>query len=201
MNVRQFLFLISWLLFLLYAMFLAPDGNQGYLNQLITMDEPDAFLLMVFSFLGIYPVAFAALVLGEDDSRVPLWPFVTGAFMLGAFALMPYFFLSKARKTRKVRTPGWMRKGLHSRFLLFLLMAGTISLFCYGMVQGSFSSYIQAYQASQFVHIMTIDFFVLTALSVFVIYWRERRHGRSNGLHWLGCVPIVGILAYLLKRS
>ncbi|WP_226580985.1 hypothetical protein [Halobacillus litoralis] len=201
MTKRRIIFLIAWTLFILYAVFIAPDGNQGYLDQLINMDDPDPLLLMVFSFLGIYPMVFASFLLGEDDSRVPVWPFVIGSFMLGAFSLMPYFFLSEAESSRTVRTPDWLIKVLRSRVFLVVLMAGTVVLFFYGVTQGSFATYGEAFQSSQFVHVMTIDFFVLTGLSVFVIGWRERKYGRSEKKQWMGCVPIIGTLIYLYQTD
>ncbi|MYL30834.1 MULTISPECIES: hypothetical protein [Halobacillus] len=199
MKRRRSLFFILWMLFILYAVFTAPDGNEGYLTQLIQMDDPDPMLLMVFSFLGIYPLAFAAFLLGEDDDRVPVWPFVIGSFMLGAFALMPYFFLAGNGSDRKVRTPGWIIRVLRSKVLLLIMSLGTAALFLYGMTAGRPDEYGNAFRVSQFVHVMTIDFFVLTALSVYAIYWRERKYGRENQKHWTGCLPIIGMLAYLVR--
>nr|WP_246363926.1 hypothetical protein [Halobacillus locisalis] len=180
---------------------MAPNGNQGYLNQLITMNDPDPLLLTVFSLLGVFPTAFAILLLNEDDSRVPAWPFVLGSFMLGAFALMPYFFISRAESTRTLRTPIWIGKSLDSILFKALLFTGTVALIVSGLTQGSASLYGQAFRQSQFVHVMTIDFLVLTGISMFVIYWRERKHGRFNQMYWLGCVPVVGFLAYLLIKE
>lgn len=200
MTIRKSIFFISWIAFIAYAVYFAPNGNQGYLHQLMTMDDPDPFLLMVFSFLGIYPLVFSALLLEEDDAWLPLWPFVLGMFMLGAFALMPYFFLSKGKTSRKRRTPKWLSKGLQSSIFTTLLMIGTVALCLYGVIQGDFQLYLEAFQTSQFVHVMTIDFFILTTLSYFVIYWRERKNGQVNQLHWLGFMPIVGAILYLIKK-
>ena len=201
MTIRKSIFFISWIAFIAYAVYFAPNGNQGYLHQLMTMDDPDPFLLMVFSFLGIYPLVFSALLLGEDDSRLPLWPFVLGMFMFGAFALMPYFFLSKGTHKGKGRAPRWLLKGLYSRIFYMLLITGTVALFLYGMTQGNFKLYLEAFQISQFVHVMTIDFVVLTILSIYVMYWKECRNGRSNQKHWLGIVPILGALLYMMQKN
>ncbi|RWZ58894.1 hypothetical protein EQV77_08025 [Halobacillus fulvus] len=198
MTSRKTFFLVFWLLFIGYAWLIAPNGDQGYLNQLITMDDPDPLLLTVFSLLGIFPMAFATILLNQDDSRVPVWPFVIGSFMLGAFALIPYFFLSSTKGERNsVRTPGIIRRFLNARVYRFILLTGTIALVIYGLTAGSFALYQQAFETSQFVHVMTIDFFVLAGLSVFVIYWNERKKGIENQLFWLGFVPVVGFLAYI----
>ncbi|WP_079477869.1 hypothetical protein [Halobacillus salinus] len=201
MTSRRELFFICWVAFIIYAVFLAPDGNEGYLQQLMTMDDPDPLLLTVFSLLGIYPAAFAVVLLSEDDSRVPAWPFVIGSFMLGAFALIPYFFISSGNSVRKVRTPRVFLKFLQSIGLKSLLFAGTIALMIYGMIQGSAALYTQAFQVSQFVHIMTVDLVVLTLLSIYVIFWRERKHNRSNNRHWVGIIPVIGLLSYIIMKK
>ncbi|MBX0357675.1 hypothetical protein K2225_08240 [Halobacillus sp. Nhm2S1] len=197
--MRQMIFLTGWIAFLLYAFFLAPQGSSGYLQQLMKMDEPDPLLLMVFSFLGIYPLVFVALLIGEDRSRLPLWPFLLGMFVLGAFALMPYFFLSKTREMKRGRIPDWFVKVFHTRFFIFVLMAVTAALLWHGLVSGDGQAYWRAFQTSNFVHVMTMDFVVLTLLSIFVIYWKERRNGRANQRHWFGAIPIFGALVYLLQ--
>ncbi|WP_159786792.1 hypothetical protein [Bacillus sp. N1-1] len=47
-------FLILWLGLILYSVFLAPDGNGSYLSNLLTMNDPDAGLLAMFSLLGVF---------------------------------------------------------------------------------------------------------------------------------------------------
>lgn len=150
MRLRQILFLVGWMVFICYTIFLAPKGNHGYLDQLLTMNDPDPFLLMVFSFLGIYPLVFVALLIGEDRSRLPLWPFLSGMFLFGAFALMPYFFLSKARNIKDGRMPYWLVKVFQTRFFIFVLMAVTAALLWYGISKGDFLSYVRAFQTSNY---------------------------------------------------
>ncbi|GEN54538.1 hypothetical protein [Halobacillus faecis] len=201
MRLRQMIFLTGWVVFILYALLLAPDGNLGYLNQLITMNDPDPFLLMVFSFLGIYPLLYVALLIDEDRSGLPLWPFLLGMFMLGAFALMPYFFLSRARNKREGRIPYWLVKVFHARMFISFLVVVTIALLWYGVSQGYFWFYWHDFQTSNFVHVMTIDFMVLSILTIFVIYWKERRYGKVNRMHWFGSIPILGALFYMFIRK
>lgn len=201
MNGRRTFFLMVWAGFIFYAFSIAPDGNQGYVEQLLTMKQPDPLLMVVFCLLGIYPMTFAIVLLSEDDRRIPAWPFVVGSFMLGAFALLPYFFLSKRRVERQVRTPSVLLNFLNSTILKTLLFSGTMALMGYGMTKGSASFYREAFQQSQFVHVMTMDFFVLTFLAVFVIFSKERKHGRKNQWHWLGMIPVVGFLAYTLVEK
>ncbi|ELK48482.1 hypothetical protein [Halobacillus sp. BAB-2008] len=196
---RMIVFMV-WTAFILYAVLAAPNGNAGYLESLIKMDDPDPSLLMVFSFLGIYAMIFAALLLEEDDSKVPAWPFVIASFFLGAFALLPYFLFASGRAEGRIRIPNRLIQLLHSKAFLLLLGTGTTALFLYGVSAGDFELYGKAFRTSQFVHIMTVDFIVLTLLSVYLIYWKERRHGSENMRHWIGMVPMIGALVYLFKK-
>jgi hypothetical protein len=195
---RRYIFLALWAAFVLYAWLIAPSGNEGYLQQLMTMEDPDPLLLMVFSLLGIYPAVFAIIILSHDNSRFPAWPFVVGSFMLGAFALMPYFFLSNTKDHRPNRMPSWLQKLLESTLVHLLLLLGSLVLIFNGFLKGDFSLYSQAFEISQFVHVMTIDFFVLTGLSIYVIGWDQEKRGGKRYWSWIGMIPILGVLLYIV---
>ncbi|KHE67479.1 hypothetical protein [Halobacillus sp. BBL2006] len=198
MTNRRYIFLALWAAFVLYAWQIAPTGDQGYLQQLMTMEDPDPLLLMLFSLLGIYPAVFAILILSHDKSRFPAWPFVVGSFMLGAFALLPYFFLSNTKNYRSNRTPAWLQKFLEFTSIHMLLLLGSLVLIFHGFLNGDFSLYWQAFETSQFVHVMTIDFFVLTGLSMYVIGWEQEKHGGKRYWSLIGMVPIIGVLLYII---
>lgn len=193
--MRRGLFFLIWVSFILYAWLFAPTGNAGYLNQLLTMDNPDPLLLCVFSMLGIFPMAFSMMLLSHDRQRIPAWPFAIGSFALGAFALLPYFFLTKNEAVRSVRTPRWLLSVFQSLSLRLLLLIGTMVLVVYGFGWGSIEQYVPAFQASSFVHVMTIDLFVLSGLSVYAIYCYEQQR---RYLAWLGVIPLIGFLLYLV---
>ncbi|MCA1010984.1 hypothetical protein [Halobacillus halophilus] len=201
MKTRQVVFFLVWSAFILYAWLVAPNGNEGYLNQLIRMNDPDPLLLAVFSLLGLFPITFLILLLTHDHSRLPAWPFAAGSFVLGAFAILPFFFLSTAEKKRRNRIPSILRKVLNSLYLHVLLLIGTTWLIMYGLLQGDFTFYAQAFNHSQFVHVMTIDLFILTGLSVFTLYWEQQKIGiQSKSFLW-GILPIIGVMIYLLLNK
>ncbi|MFZ0369586.1 MAG: hypothetical protein WAM07_08285 [Halobacillus sp.] len=201
MKIRQVVFFLIWTAFILYAWLVAPNGNEGYLNQLIRMNDPDPLLLAVFSLLGLFPITFIILLLNHDHSRLPAWPFAVGSFVLGAFALLPFFFLSTAEKKRSDRIPGILKKVLNSLYLHVLLLIGTTWLIIYGLLQGDFTVYAQAFSHSQFVHVMTIDLFLLTGLSVFTLHWDQQKIGiQSKSFLW-GILPIIGVMIYLLQTK
>lgn len=64
--MKRMILLIVWLGFIFYSMYLAPDGNGGYLSDLMTMNDPDPGLLAMFSLLGVWPAVFALGVVGYN---------------------------------------------------------------------------------------------------------------------------------------
>lgn len=185
---------IIWIGFILYAVLLAPDGNGSYLSDLITMNDPDAGLLAMFSLLGVFPVVFAILLLRDDSGSVPAWPFVLGSFALGAFSLLPYFIVNK-KTHRPNRTPNKLKRLLESKILLSILILLAIGLMVYGIVAGEATLYQKAFLESNFVHVMTIDFLVLTGLSIFALRSRDGIAG------WIGFFPIIGPLYFIYTKT
>jgi hypothetical protein len=67
----------------------------------------------------------------------------------------------------------------------------------YGLLAGDRSIYVESFQQSQFVHVMTIDFVVLTALSIYAISLDASKRAVSRSWRWVGLLPIIGIFTYL----
>jgi hypothetical protein len=204
--VRWFLF-AGWLGFVGYALWLAPGergGSDPIFIDLIQMRNQEPSLMVMFSLLGIFPMAYACLLLRSDRLRVPAWPFVLGSFGLGAFALLPYFIWSafstkhySGAIDRPVRTSSRILRLLSNRLLLGALLCGTVALMGYGLLAGDRSIYVESFQQSQFVHVMTIDFVVLTALSIYAISLDASKRAVSRSWRWVGLLPIIGIFTYL----
>jgi hypothetical protein len=188
---------IFWLAFIGYAFLFAPNGDGPYLQQLLTLSSPDPLLLMVFSLLGIYPMAYAALLLRYDDGKIPKWPFASGAFLFGAFSLLPYYIAGKWVSEYKLRTPKKLLTLLYSKIFILGLVVLSLGLIFYGVFSGDMEEYRLAFRTSQFVHVMTIDFFVLSFLSIYAIYHHSKWSSRSSALSWIGMIPVFGILIYL----
>jgi len=204
---------IIWLAFVAYAWVWAPGkplGSDPVFKELITLQSKEAWLMTVFSWLGIFPAVFACLLLNtpanERGSRIPVWPFVLLSFGLGAFALIPYFALSSPRRSRSGhehphfgyrRNSGVGRIAGHklTHGILLLLTLGTT---LYGFTQGHLAVYMEAFRQSSFVHIMTIDFVVLTLLSVLAIHRDAVFSRRSRMWAVIGVIPLVGPLVYLV---
>ncbi|QSS99933.1 hypothetical protein IMZ31_18035 [Pontibacillus sp. ALD_SL1] len=202
MRQLKSIMLATWLLFIVYAFVLAPieDGGTNYLKQMITMDSPDPLLVTVFSLLGVWPMVFGILLVSKDKATIPAWPFVLGSFALGAFALFPYFIFHYEKRNRTNRTSQRLYRTVTNIYFPLTLFIISIALLLYGLVYGSFSDYQQAFWESRFVHTMTIDFMMLTLLSLLGIshhaYYQNDRSLRS---YWpLGFIPLLGPLIYIL---
>ncbi|MDT9718668.1 hypothetical protein QVE09_07130 [Paenibacillus sp. ClWae2A] len=204
---------LVWIAFIAYALFLAPGqspGSDPIFKELITMQSKEPWLLTVFSWLGIFPAVYACMLLRtsvkERGGRVPAWPFVILSFGLGAFALLPYYaWSSSANRSSgytslhfgRQRESGIGRVVAHklTHVILLLLTLGTAF---YAMTQGHPDVFMEAFNQSAFVHIMTIDFVLLTLLSMIAIYRDTEVSRRSAAWTAAGIIPIVGPLIYLL---
>ncbi|MBN8208791.1 hypothetical protein JI666_08530 [Bacillus sp. NTK071] len=191
--MKRILLFIIWLGFIFYSVFIAPSGNGNYLSDLITMNDPDPGLLAMFSLLGVWPAVFAILLLRSDRGSVPAWPFVLGSFVLGAFSLLPYFILNR-KVERANRIPVKLQRFLSSNALAVILMLVTIFLMGYGIMGREPGVYETAFLESNFVHVMTIDFVVLTFLSILALRDRDQ----VTGLY--GFIPIIGPLIVTMKK-
>lgn len=203
---------LVWIAFIAYALLLAPGqspGSDPIFKELITMQSKEPWLLTVFSWLGIFPAVYACMLLRtsvKGRGRVPAWPFVILSFGLGAFALLPYYAWSSSANRAsgygrlhfgRQRESGIGRVAAHklTNVVLLLLTLGTAF---YAVTQGHPDVYMEAFNQSAFVHIMTIDFVLLTLLSMIAIYRDTEVSRRSAAWTAAGIIPIVGPLIYLL---
>ncbi|AZB42645.1 hypothetical protein CEF21_10280 [Bacillus sp. FJAT-42376] len=192
---------MKWLWFALiaYAILLAPGQGgmqdpvlQAYLSG--KFNEANPMVTMVFSFLGIFPIVWAALYFRQDENLIPAWPFAVLSFGLGAFSLLPYlFFKGKGKKQRPIIQK--LGNALSSPWVMLPLLALTICLYVYGLTQGSAEAYQKAFMQSKLVSVMTADFIVLVIYS----YWWMRKSlpGQEK---W--CVlPLAGAQIALLRKK
>jgi hypothetical protein len=202
------MYIIVWAMLVLYALLLAPGAstaNDLLFKNLITgnFQQVDPLVVMVFSFLGLFPVLFMVMICKKDTYKLPGWPFSLLSFALGAFSLLFYYHW----KGQKVRT----RSRISSRFIAIissrfiaiissrlgigLCLALTIAGYVYGLSVGSIKAYGDAFMQSQLVSVMTADFFVLTWLS-YSVMTKERIASRPHLLLYF--IPVAGPFLVLL---
>lgn len=201
-RISRVLLLVVWLAFIVYALFFAPGAGGGedpWFRPLLTLQADEPSLLAMFTLLGLFPMAFACMLLRHDDRVVPAWPFVILSFGLGVFALLPYYILTSHTHagSHDLRHPQGLRKATESPITHGVLFVITLMVMGWGLLMGDLGVYMEAFRTSMFVNVMTLDFFLLTLLSVYAIYTGSRRRSLPQAMALLGLIPILGLLIYI----
>ncbi len=163
------------LLYLYTVLYLSRFDLTGDLGRLIeALSEPS--VLMVFSFLGLYPLAYTLYVLRSPSIRhLRVKLALVLSFFLGAFAL-EWVMLKPLDETLS-------KPSFHRRIAAWTGLVLTLILFVYGVFFGQFEAYLEAFQTVAFVHIMTLDFVVLTL-------WTWTLKEPKGLMKW---IPLVGL--------
>ncbi|WGV28932.1 DUF2834 domain-containing protein [Halotia branconii] len=196
-----------WLGLITYAFLLAPP------------DQPDTFMLIknlsigqwqginplviaLFNLMGIWPLIYSAVIFIDGrNQKIPAWPFATFSFAVGAFALLPYLALREPNK-QFIGSKNALLKLLDSRITGIVLIIATLILVTFGLQKGDWGNFIQQWQTSRFIHVMSLDFCLLCLL--FPTLLKDdiaRRNSKNPQLLWLiGLIPLFGSLIYLCVR-
>ena len=207
MLLKRVSFGLVWLAFITYAFLLAPP-NQPETFELIKNMSIGNFtginplIIALFNLMGILPIIYACLLLNDGrGQKILAWPFVVGSFGLGAFALLPYIALREANP-EFTGERDWLLKILDSRWLGIGLTVAAIGLVTYGLLQGDWSDFIQQWQTSKFIHVMSLDFCLLSVFVSSIIRDDLARREIKNPLIFLiaSLIPLFGVLIYLSLR-
>ena len=151
--------------------------------------------------MGIWPFIYSAVVFFDGrGQKIPAWPFAIGSFALGAFMLLPYLALRSANQ-KFVGEKNVFLKILDSRIFGLLLTIGAVVLLASGL-QGDWGDFGQQWQNSRFIHVMSLDFVMLSLLFPTLLGDDMTRRGwQNNQLFWLfTIIPLFGPLIYLCVR-
>jgi hypothetical protein len=152
--------------------------------------------------MGVLPMIYACfLFIDGKGQKIWAWPFAMGSFGVGAFALLPYLALRQPN-------PDWQgEKNLLLKILDFpvtgiVLTVGTIILLGFGLLYGNWADFIQQWQTSRFIHVMSLDFCILCLFFPVLIKDDLARRGiKQNWVFWaISLVPLFGTLVYLCLR-
>ncbi|PPJ64302.1 DUF2834 domain-containing protein [Cuspidothrix issatschenkoi] len=204
---RKIIFGLLWLGFVSYAFFFAPPDNFPESLELIknlstgNWQGINPLIISLFNIMGIWPFVYSAVVFFDGrNQKIPAWPFASAAFGLGAFALLPYLALREPNQTFIGEKNSFL-KILDSRILGILLTISTAVLFIYSL-QGDWADFVQQWQTSRFIHVMSLDFVMLSLLFPTLLGDDMTRRGwQNNQLFWLfAIIPLFGPLIYLSIR-
>lgn len=145
--------------------------------------------------------------------QVPLWPFVSGTFVAGVFALFPYLIFWQPTTKTGVPDEEDMTSGVgqfgfrasETRLLPLVTLISTMALLYSAFFAGipAWNAFFKLFDESRFVHVTSLDFCALTALTPFFMYTdAEKREwdARDVGVPVLSLIPLVGPLLYLILR-
>lgn len=196
---------LLWIGFAGYAFVLAPPeapNTFALIMQIIQGDTAQLNPLVVnlFNLMGILPLIYGCLLIPLDHGRkFPAGIIVTLMMGVGAFALLPYLALRRAQP--EVKTIPWWVRFFDSRWLALPLGVGALLLVAAGL-QGDWPSFIRQWQQERFIHVMSLDFLVLTVLLPVLVIWdMERRKIKDTRYFWLSAlIPLFGPVLYLMIR-
>jgi hypothetical protein len=205
--VRKVGFWLLWLGFIAYAFLLAPP-NQPDTLQLIknlstgNWEGINPLVVSLFNIMGVWPMIYSCLLFIDGrGQKIPAWPFATLSLGVGAFALLPYLALREPNPDFTGKKNVFL-KLLDSRLTGVALSIGAITLVSYGLINGDWGNFIQQWQTSRFIHVMSLDFCLLCLLFPALLGDDMARRGLKNPqLFWLSAlIPLFGSLIYLCLR-
>jgi hypothetical protein len=204
--LRKIVFGSLWLGFLTYGFLFAPPDQPDtweLIKQLSLGQWQDInpLVIALFNLMGIWPVIYSAvLFIDGRGQKIPAWPFATASFGVGAFALLPYLALRQPNPEFSGEK-NLVIKLLDSRVTGVLITIAAVILFGYGL-QGDWGNFVQQWQTSRFIHVMSLDFCLLSLLFPALLADDMARRGIKNQqLLWLiTLIPLFGPCIYLSVR-
>ncbi|NJM47088.1 MAG: DUF2834 domain-containing protein [Alkalinema sp. RU_4_3] len=205
--VRRLGFAGLWLLFLGYATFLAPGDGPETLDLIVRLSTGQVaginpVIVALFNLMGVLPLAYSCLLYADGrGQKIWAWPFAAGAFAVGAFALIPYLGLRQDN-------PGWIGpksrtiRFWDSRYTAIAIFMAALILVLYGVLAGDWADFGRQWQGSKFIHVMSLDFCLLSLLGSELVPDDMARRGMvdSRLLTVVQWVPLFGLLVYLVVR-
>ena len=196
-----------WLGFLAYAFGFAPPDDPGTMDLIVRLSSGNfagvnPLVVNLFNIMGVLPLMYCCLLYSDGrGQKLPAWAFSVGSFGLGAFALMPYLIFRKDNPGF-VGTKNWVIRLWDSRWTAIVIAALAMSLLVTGLTQGDWADFVRQWQTSRFIHVMSLDFCLLSSLVPTLLIDDMARRGLSDRrIFWaVALVPLFGPLVYLVLR-
>jgi hypothetical protein len=205
---NKIIFGALWLGFTIYAFGFAPPDRSDTLQLIIDLSTGkwagiNPLVIALFNLMGILPMAYACLMLIDGKTqKIPAGLFSAAAFGVGAFAILPYLALRSSPPPAGQIARRGMIKLVDSRWLGVALTLGAIGLLSYGIMQGNWGDFVIQWQTNRFIHVMSLDFCLLTLLLPVLISDDIDRRNFTNpqAIKNLSLIPLFGGLIYLCIR-
>jgi hypothetical protein len=198
---------LLWLSFIGYAFILSPPDSPDtftLIKNLSTaqLDGINPLVIALFNIMGVLPLLYGCLIYIDGRmQKIPAWLFSAASFAVGAFALIPYLALREPNGSFAGEKNWWL-KIMDSRGLGGLIAIATLSLLFYGFTKGDWSDFVQQWQNSRFIHVMSLDFCLLCLLFPVLLADDMTRRGLKNRrIFWaVTLLPLLGAIAYVTLR-
>ncbi|MBD3882932.1 DUF2834 domain-containing protein [Phormidium tenue FACHB-886] len=196
-----------WVGFVTYAFLFAPP-NQPNTLQLIqdlstgNWQGVNPLVVALFNIMGVLPLLYATVIyLDGRGQKLPAWTFSGLSFGVGIFALLPYMALRQPNPSF-VGEKNWWLKLIDSWWFGGAVAVGAIGLLSFGISQGNWSDFVQQWQTSRFIHVMSLDFCLLCLLFPVLLPDDMARRGlKEQWIFWaVTLLPLIGALAYVTFR-
>ncbi|MFB8790540.1 MAG: DUF2834 domain-containing protein [Potamolinea sp.] len=206
--LRKLGFWLLWIGFVAYAFLFAPPDQPDTLELIKNLSTGNwqginPLIISLFNIMGIWPMIYACLIFIDGrEQKIPAWLFVTASFGVGAFALLPYLALREPNQEFTGSKDTFL-KILDSRWLGVAIALGAFGLLSFGLIKGDWGDFIQQWQTSRFIHVMSLDFCLLCLLFPALLIDDMARRGLKNApfSQWaFALVPLTGPLLYLCVR-
>lgn len=204
---RKIGFWLVWLAFITYAFLLAPPDRPDTLELIKNLATGqiagiNPLIVALFNIMGVMPMLYSCLLFIDGRmQKIPAWLFATASFVVGAFAIVPYLALREPNGSF-VGKKNWLLKLLDSRWLGLGLAIAALGLLFYGISQGDWSDFVQQWRSSRFIHVMSLDFCLLSLLFPALVRDDMARRGITDDrLFWaVALLPLLGAIGYLVLR-
>jgi len=204
---RKIGFWLLWIAFSTCAFVFAPPDSPETIALITNLStgkvaDINPLIVALFNIMGVWPLIYSCVLFADGrGQKIPAWLFATLSFGVGAFALLPYLALREPNPEFP-GTKNVFLKILDSRFTGILLTLGAAALVAFGLTKGDWSDFVQQWQTSRFIHVMSLDFCMLSLVFPALLADDMARRGMKNSTaFWaVTLVPLFGPLAYLCTR-
>lgn len=198
---------IVWITFVTYAFVFAPPDSPDTLDLILKLSSGkfegvNPLVVNLFNIMGILPLMYGCLLYCDGrGQKLPAWAFSAGSFALGAFALLPYLIFRRDNPTF-VGRKNWVIKFWDSRITAIGIAGMALTLLFLGITQGDWADFAVQWRSSRFIHVMSLDFCLLSSLFPTLLKDDMARRGWNHSrIFWLvSLVPFFGPLGYLVFR-
>lgn len=205
--IRKVALWTLWIGLAAYAFTLAPPDRPDTLELIKNLSTGNIaginpLIVALFNIMGLLPLLYACVLYVDGrGQKLPAWLFSAGSFAVGAFALLPYLALRQPNPDFVGEKSGLL-KITDSRWFGGGVAIGSIALLVYGLTQGDWSDFVDQWQTSRFIHVMSLDFCLLCLLFPVLLKDDMARRGWQNPrVFWaVALLPLFGALAYVTLR-